>query len=196
MYVFKGRYKGKAAFARNLSSNRLFTKQKLLWKCQAEFALGSTAIIAVFFQCAIEPIHNHVAFSGPSFTTNTELQLSSVAQSSSVEPALLATALVKLRGADGRIHTARAMIDPGSQSFFVFEVLLKKLGQPYSATTVPLSGIGGYSHIPAKGRTTLQLTSAFNPKAHLQLNALVLPFITKYSQRCHNLKNAWTHLEG
>ena len=62
---------------------------------------------------AIEPIHNHVAFSGPSFTTNTELQLSLVAQSSSVEPALLATALVKLRGAHGRIHTARAMIDPG-----------------------------------------------------------------------------------
>ena len=49
VYVFEGRYKGKAAFARNSSSNRLFTKQKLLWKCQAEFALGSTVIIAVFF---------------------------------------------------------------------------------------------------------------------------------------------------
>ena len=90
-----------------------------------------------------------------------------VAQSSSVQPALLATALVKLRGADGRIHTARAMIDPGSQRSFVSEVLLKKLGQPYSDTTVPVSGTGGYSHIPAKGRTTLQLTSAFNPKAQL-----------------------------
>ena len=145
---------------------------------------------------AIEPIHNHVAFSGPSFTTNTELLLSIVAQSSSVEPALLATALVKLRGADGRFHTARAMIDPGSQSSFVSEVLLKKLGQPYSATTVPLSGIGAYSHIPAKGRTTLQLTSAFNPKAHLQLNAIVLPVITKYTQRCHKLKNVWIHLKG
>ena len=61
---------------------------------------------------------------------------------------------------------------------------------------MPLSGIGGYSHIPVKGRTTLQLTSAFNPKAHLQLNALVLPFITKYTQRFHKLKNAWTHLKG
>ena len=145
---------------------------------------------------ATEPIHNHVAFTGPSFSANTDLQLSLVAQSSSVEPAFLSTALLKLRGADGRIHTDRAMIDPESQSSFVSEVLLKKLEQPYSATTVPLSGIGGYSHIPAKGRTTLQLTSAFNPKAHLQLNALVLPFITKYTQRCHELKNAWTHLKG
>ena len=33
VYVFEGRYKGKAAFARNSISNRLFTKQKLLWKC-------------------------------------------------------------------------------------------------------------------------------------------------------------------
>ena len=140
--------------------------------------------------------HNHVAFTGPSFAVNSELRLSLVAQSSSIKPTLLATALVKLRGADGRLHTARAMIDPGSQSSFVSEVLLRKLQQPYSAAKVPLSGIGGYSHIPAKGHATLQLTSAFNPKAHLQLNALVLPFISKYSHSIRKLNSAWSHLKG
>ena len=144
----------------------------------------------------VTPIHNHVAFPAPSFVSNSELRLSLVAQSSFVQPAILTTALVKLRGADGKMHTARAMIDPGSQSSFVSVLLLKKLQQPYSTSTRPLSGIGGYSHIPAKGHTTLQLKSAFNSETNLQVNALLLPFITKYSHRFYNSKNAWSHLKG
>ena len=131
------------------------------------------------------PIHNHVAIPAPSFVSNSEFKLTLVAQSSSVQPAILATALVN-RGADGKMHTARAMINPESESSFVSEVLLKKLQQPYSASTIPLSGIGGYSHISAKGHTTLQLKSAFNSKTNLQVNALVLSFITKYSHRFCN----------
>ena len=96
----------------------------------------------------VTPIHNHIAIPAPSFVSNSELRLTLVAQSSSVQLAIQATALAKLRGADGKMHTARAMIDPGSQSSFVSEVLLKKLQQPYSASTIPLTGIGGYSHIP------------------------------------------------
>ena len=42
----------------------------------------------------------------------------------------------------------------------------------------------------------MQLTSAFNSKTNLQLNALVLPFITKYRQKFYNSKNAWSHLKS
>ena len=47
--------------------------------------------------------------------------------STSIQSTLLVTALVKVRYTNGRLHTARAIIDPWSQCWFVPEVLLKKL---------------------------------------------------------------------
>ena len=57
-----------------------------------------------------EAIRNHVVIAGPSFAANTNLRVNIVAQSSSLDPIIPSTTLVKLRGADGKMHIARAMI--------------------------------------------------------------------------------------
>ena len=57
-----------------------------------------------------EAIHNHVVIAGPPFAANTDLRVSIVAQSSSLDRIIQSTTLVKLRGADGKMHIARAMI--------------------------------------------------------------------------------------
>ena len=76
------------------------------------FAFASTSVSAHIMQ--------------PNFTKGQSINVNLNCSSTSIQSTLLATALVKIRDTDGFLHTARAIIDPGSQCSFVSEALMKK----------------------------------------------------------------------
>ena len=66
---------------------------------------------------------------------------------------LLATALIKVTGDNGRSRTLRVLIDQGSQSSFVSQEVARELQLPYRSTNVTIGGIGG-KKFTAQGATT------------------------------------------
>lgn len=58
-----------------------------------------------------------------------------------LQPVLLCTALVEIVGRDERVHTARALLDNGSQHCFISDKLRKRLNAPYIQSTIRISGV-------------------------------------------------------
>lgn len=55
---------------------------------------------------------------------------------------LLATAKIQVLGAKGEVHVARALLDPGSQSNFISESLVDKLGLERHSVNFKIIGVG------------------------------------------------------
>ena len=109
---------------------------------------------------------------------------------------LIPTALVNVMGSDGKTHKARAMIDSGSQSSFVSQVLLKKLNLACIPNKTKIYGVCNSQSIDVRGESTLNISSTHDSNLKLQVNALVLPFITKYSPLHYTLPSSWDHIDG
>ncbi|XP_055605904.1 uncharacterized protein LOC129754066 [Uranotaenia lowii] len=70
---------------------------------------------------------------------------------------LLATAIVNLIDDNGTIHTARALLDSGSECCFITESLSQRMKSSRVKINLPISGIGqSLSHARHKIQTTLQ----------------------------------------
>nr|XP_053606381.1 uncharacterized protein LOC128672900 isoform X2 [Plodia interpunctella] len=59
-----------------------------------------------------------------------------------LQPVLLCTALVDVIDKDNRMHTARALLDSGSQHSFILDRLRKRLNAPLIQSTIRISGVG------------------------------------------------------
>lgn len=75
--------------------------------------------------------------------------LSGVAQAT--QSVLLGTATVQIQDSIGQWHSARCIIDPGSQISAVSESLVQNLGLPRNKCMLQISGIGSQTPIRAKG---------------------------------------------
>ncbi|XP_055598419.1 uncharacterized protein LOC129747991 [Uranotaenia lowii] len=89
---------------------------------------------------------------------------------------LLATATVNLIDDNGTIHTARALLDSGSECCFITESLSQRMKSSRVKINLPISGIGqSLSHARHKIQTTLQSrVSNFSTT----LEFIVLPKVT------------------
>ncbi|XP_055589191.1 uncharacterized protein LOC129741476 [Uranotaenia lowii] len=89
---------------------------------------------------------------------------------------LLATAIVNLIDDNGTIHTARALLDSGSECCFITESLSQRMKSSRVKINLPISGIGqSLSHARHKIQTTLQSrVSNFSTT----LEFIVLPKVT------------------
>ena len=109
---------------------------------------------------------------------------------------LIPTALIDVTGADGKLHKVRAMIDQGSQSSFVSQILLQKLKLPWKKSDSKIYGVCNSQGVNVKGETTLVMSSRHNSNVRLKVNVDVLHFITKYQPISYQLPVSWNHLEG
>ena len=134
--------------------------------------------------------------SQPCFVRDNNIGVHLVNESASAQSTLLATALVNVRDANGKLHTVRAMIDPCSQCSFVSDALCKKLQLSTRSDTLAVSGIGGNPAKLVKGAATLELSSRHDAKVKLKFSAYVLHIISQYEPRMHKISNSWSHLQG
>jgi len=89
---------------------------------------------------------------------------------------LLATAQVKIKDCKGNEHICRALLDCGSQSNFITESTVRRLGLEQTRNRVPTAGINNATSV-TNYKVELQMSSMTNNYASI-LNCLVLPRIT------------------
>ena len=75
-----------------------------------------------------------------------------------VQTILIPTVLDDVMGADGKFTKVRAMIDPGSQSSFVSEVLIKKLKLPITSSHTRVNCICSQESTVVKDEATLNIS--------------------------------------
>jgi len=90
--------------------------------------------------------------------------------------ALLATAKIKVKDCKGNIHVCRALLDCGSQSNFITESSVRRLGLKQTRNQVPITDINNATSV-TNYHVNVELTS-MNDNYTSKLNCLVLPRIT------------------
>ena len=89
---------------------------------------------------------------------------------------LLATAQVKIKDGKGKAHICRALLDCGSQSNFITESTVRRLGLEQTRNRVPITGINNATSV-THHRVELEMSSMTNDYTNI-LDCLVLPRIT------------------
>jgi len=121
--------------------------------------------------------------------------LTAVHRDTNCKATLLATARVDIADLHGELHTARALIDQGSEVSLISEALVQRLRLPRSRSTVSIFGIGGARTGSSRGRVTLNLTSRVNGE-ELQVLAYVLPRLSSYQGVAAKGNLSWPHIRG
>ncbi|XP_036142104.1 uncharacterized protein LOC118645339 [Monomorium pharaonis] len=106
---------------------------------------------------------------------------------------LLATARVRVTDMYGDQHTARALIDPGSELSLISETLSQRLRLPRLPASVSVYGVGGQRTGATRGRVSLEMSSSTSTFT-LRVSALVLPRISAYGTRVAATPDDWPHL--
>ncbi|XP_065075682.1 uncharacterized protein LOC135699370 [Ochlerotatus camptorhynchus] len=88
----------------------------------------------------------------------------------------LSTVLVSVKDCNGRLHTARALLDSGSQANLISERLCQILKLPRKDTTVPISGVGS-ARIQTNSSVSATIGSRIMDYA-VPMNFLVLKKVT------------------
>ncbi len=106
---------------------------------------------------------------------------------------ILMTAVVTVKDRLGRAQPCRVFIDPGSQTDFVTEECVARLGLQRKACNVGVGGIGGVSAGRSRGKVNMSLASRHN-NSSVDVQLLIMPKLTDFlpSVKCQS-KN-WMHL--
>lgn len=105
------------------------------------------------------------------------IDIKQYAQSSSVQPVLLSTALVEVADIRNDYHLARALLDSGSQRCFITKSLCELLSIPLVNTTMEIRGVGN-SVTQTTEVCEVEMKSRTNPDYITHLKCYVLPSIT------------------
>lgn len=97
---------------------------------------------------------------------------------SSATLSVLATANVKVLDDQGKPHVVRALLDPGSQSNFITESLVEKLGLQRSSVNFQIMGIGEALSTTSNSKVNIMLMSNINDYSE-RISCLVLTKITQ-----------------
>jgi hypothetical protein len=88
---------------------------------------------------------------------------------------LLATAQIKAKDCKGNVHTCRKLLDCGSQSNFITEPTIRRLGLDQTMNKVPITDINSATSV-TNYNVNLEITSMMNDFTS-KLNCLLLPII-------------------
>ncbi|KYM97736.1 PREDICTED: uncharacterized protein LOC108778177 [Cyphomyrmex costatus] len=116
-------------------------------------------------------------------------------QSPSEPTVLLATAVIRVVDRFGVRHTARALIDQGSETSLISEALAQKLKLMRSYASIAIFGVGGQQTAIARGRVSLEFTSRMDGPS-MMTSALILPRLTIYAGGGGMSARDWPHLRG
>lgn len=106
---------------------------------------------------------------------------------------LMGTLTVTTSGPDRIPQKCRVFVDPGSESHFISQECVERLGLKTKKTDVSITGIGG-SKTKAREEVDLQL-KAVHDHFTLNLSALVLPEVTGLMPKAP-VRYDWPHLEN
>lgn len=92
------------------------------------------------------------------------------------EPVLLSTALIEVADENNRFHTARALLDNGSEHCFITENLCKRLNMKKIQSTIQITGVG-QSVTQSNYSCDISIRSKIN-EYYTSIKCIVLPRIT------------------
>jgi hypothetical protein len=131
-----------------------------------------------------------------SFSSATKLNGTSSSHMDSLEHArsviLMGTLTVKTSGPDQVPQRCRVFVDPGSESHFISDECVQRLGLKRKRTDVSITGIAGTSTV-AREEVDLELKS-LHEHFNLNLTALILPEVTGLMPRSP-VRFDWPHLK-
>lgn len=123
-------------------------------------------------------------------TSNTEVPLVAASTHSfsgfapQTSPVLLSTALVEISDKYGSFHKCRALIDSGSQTSFISQKCVNRLGLTHFNTSLSIQGLGPMHSFTSSSGVSLKIRPVGKSMPCLDLLAVVLPNI------CNNLPTA------
>ncbi|XP_070158838.1 uncharacterized protein [Polyergus mexicanus] len=117
------------------------------------------------------------------------------AQRSREATVLLATARVRVKDQDGVVHTARALLDQGSDSSMITSSLARRLRLVRQAASIRIIGVGGKPSGRANSRVEFQILPQ-GRGSPITVTAMVFLQITTVSGGFKGDRRAWTHFRG
>lgn len=109
---------------------------------------------------------------------------------------LLATAMAQIIAPDKTAHPVRILLDSGSQTSFVTEACVKRIGLQRSKASIPISGLGSCHTTVTRGLVKLHLKSNIDQQFNINIDALVLNCITSKIPSAPVAKNCISFLNG
>lgn len=109
---------------------------------------------------------------------------------------LLSTALVKVQNENGEVITVRALLDSASQSSFITENCVYRLGLSREKTKVTVQALSGTPVPVVRGSTTITIRPVHHDSPKLAVNVLILPRITGPIPTNRIQVSPWPHIEG
>ena len=95
-----------------------------------------------------------------------------------MQKTLLSTIIVNVFDAFGQIHNIRALLDSGSQSTFITEKCVKRIGLQRKHARFAVNGLGSKNAGFTKGAFELKLRSSHDKSICVVVNAFVLTQLT------------------
>ncbi|XP_029170330.1 uncharacterized protein LOC114940017 [Nylanderia fulva] len=186
--MFCGKFKEKTATARRQFVN----DQNLCSNCLGRHQLSECSSKKTCTTCGSRHHSSlHDAFCNAKTATTSHLAQGSHPASVTV---LLATARVRVLDGHGSWHSARALIDQGSESSIISERLVQRLRLPRMPAAVSVYGLGEKKTGVAKGKVQLTFR-AHNGDQSNSVAALILPKLTLFAGGCRQSLQSWTHLK-
>lgn len=113
------------------------------------------------------------------------------------ESALLPTALVHVKNSADELVTCRVILDSASQTSFITESCVQKLGLSRNHSTRSVRGLASSNAGVTKGYVPeLELYSRFKPFDSIKINARILPKITVPLPSSRFEVSNWKYIEG
>lgn len=117
-----------------------------------------------------------------------------VSQDDNDSEILLATAVVKIQGADGTLHKMRALIDQGSQISLITEHAAQLIGIKRQKCKGVVFGVG-QKESNCKGSITISCLSLYN-EFKFETSVLIMKNLIKNLPNRSFTKPSWTHLQN
>ncbi|XP_067208442.1 uncharacterized protein [Linepithema humile] len=135
---------------------------------------------------------------GPSETSTTSVHNARVTSLTSRRNStmLLATALVTIQGDRGHSATVRALLDPGSESDFVSERVVRLVRASQRRVNVSVAGLQGTPTGTSNAKVTVTIGSPVERAFQLETKALVLKSLINLLPARSVPSRSWPHIKG
>jgi len=108
---------------------------------------------------------------------------------------ILATALISVMDQHGQLHPCRAFLDNGSNSYFVTESFVRKLGVKKIHQPTHSTGLGGQPVCSSSGYTELSIRSRFDNNYSYDIIPLIVKKISNSLPMFDHDPSKWPHLQ-
>ncbi|XP_050452147.1 uncharacterized protein LOC126851851 [Cataglyphis hispanica] len=186
--MFCDAYKAKTAAERRQHVER----HQLCFNCLGKHKVSDCSSKKTYSIC--DARHHSTLHDACKQTEVAKSSLSANRASKATSAVLLATARVRVADKFGVLHTARALIDQGSEVSIVAESLAQRLQLSRTPASTDIVGVGGQL-TGARGRVELALTPLHDGPP-LRVSALILRQLTLYTGGIRVSRNTWPHIDG